>query len=137
MQDLSYVPKFKTGELVAFEGSGLKHIGEVLPSSQFTGGRMMYDVKCDGVTYPVEEKHLRYLTFREFAFHKDTDGNGWMVGKNTLAQAVVIHAFSLCVLLIGGITVQGWAKVAPLLIGTGIIGVFWYGTRGNYTKRIV
>jgi len=134
--DDSYVPKFKTGELVAPKAGGW--VGEVLPSSQYSelAGGMMYSLLVNGIEFTHRESSLRELTFLEFACHKDTGGHGFMVGKTRGWMALLIHVFTL-ILIGASFTIQGPWLLAPLLIGSGVLAIFWVSTRMNFTKRLV
>lgn len=96
----------------------------------------MYNLLVNGIEFTHRESSLRELTFLEFACHKDTRGRGFMVGKTRGWMALLIHVFTL-ILIGASFTIQGPWLLAPLLIGGGVLAIFWVSTRMNFTKRLV
>jgi hypothetical protein len=82
----------------------------------------------------VPEADVRRLTWREFVWFKHPTTGMMMSGKTRGYMAIIIHVFALIIGALG-FTVDGPWKVAPFILCAGIVGVYWLGTRNNFTGR--
>jgi hypothetical protein len=79
---------------------------------------------------------VRGLTFKEFAWYRDPNTGRMKVGRND-AFAVLMSVAMALVFMVTSVTVEGPWKLAPILIGAGIITLNYVGLRYNYTRRWV
>ena len=130
----SRLVKFDAGELVKCSCNNYSKVGVVYGNSA-TGTCL---IKFDRNSNPVEcpESEVRGLTFKEFAWYRDPRTGKMKIGKSD--AIIVLLSILMASIFIGvSVTVEGPWKLAPILIGVGIIVVNYIGLRYNYTRHWV
>ncbi len=132
--DLSRPVKFGVGKLVKCSCNGYSKVGVVDGNS----GTETCWIKFHGNRSPVgcPESEVRDITFKEFAWYRDPNTGRMKVGRNS-AFAVLLSVTMALVFMTTSVTVEGPWKLAPILIGAGIIALNYIGLRYNYTRRWV
>ena len=130
--NLSRPIKFGVGTLVKHSSSDL--VGVVTDNSREDSCWIKFLPRTEARPYP--ESEVRGLTFKEFAWYRDPNTGRMKVGRNG-AFAVIMSVAMALVFMVTSVTVEGPWKLAPILIGAGIITLNYVGLRYTYTRRWV
>jgi hypothetical protein len=131
--NLSRIPKFNVGTLVKCNCDDYSKVGVVDGN---TGVDSCWVKFAPGKVVECSESKVRTLTFGEFAWYHDPN-TGWLkIGKNKAVIVLLSIAMAL-LFIITASTIEGPWKIAPILIGSGIIVINYLGLRYNYTGRWV
>jgi hypothetical protein len=131
--NLSRIPKFNVGTLVKCKCDDYSKVGVVDGN---TGADRCWVKFAPGEVAECPESDVRALTFGEFAWYRDPS-TGWpKVGKNK-ALSVLLSLVMAILFIATAFTVEGPWKLAPMLIGAGIIAINYIGLRYNYIGRWV
>jgi hypothetical protein len=130
--NLSRAVKFQAGTLVKHKSNDL--VGVVHNNSGVDSCWIKFLPNAKPQSYP--ESEVRELTFQEFAWYRDPSTGRMKIGRNN-AFIILLSMAAAILSMVSSITVEGPWKLAPLLIGAGVIVINYVGLRYNYTRRWV
>lgn len=135
--NLSRIPKFLERTLV--KAPGYKQVGllETNIDPAKAGDPPLVEIRFPGgKLVRFKEDEIRTLTFGEFFWYRDPSTGWYKIGKNNALP--LLFANLLAVLsIVTSFTVEGPWKLAPILIGSGVIFLTYYGTKMNYLGKWV
>ncbi len=122
-------PGFETGSLVVYRG-------KVCLVDHTSGKDSVHIMRWPNLfPFPVNERLVRGLRYREFIWFRHPITGNWMCGKTRGYMAVIIHMFALVLIVLGIATWGDGPTWTAIVIGAAILLGFWIGTRNNYTGK--